>query len=166
MTDAEILRHRAAQLARRPVAAPAAGAMQALDFDAAGQPCLLELECLREVRAQPELMPLPLASPALLGLVSWRGGMLPVLDLARLLALPAADAAAPRRLLLLGRRHPRLALAVNAVRGLQPVAADAVDRRSQPLEGLRPDIVRGVTDDGHLLLDGPRLLALRVPAGP
>ena len=50
--------------------------------------------------------------------------------------------------------------------GLQPLAPAEVEQRSQPLDKLRPEIVRGVTRDGQLLLDGERLLALQPGTGP
>ena len=163
--DAEVLQRRAELLARPPPADPLAHAdLQVLEFSVGAQRCLLEVGCLREVMPLRGLLPMPMAPQFLLGLAQWRGRMLPALDLAGLLAVPAADPA--RRLLVLGRRTAVLALAVGEVHGLQPLAIDEAERRSQPLESLQPEIVRGVTRDGHLLLDGERLLALQRSAGP
>jgi chemotaxis signal transduction protein len=124
--------------------------VQALAFSVSGRRCLLPLDGLRQVQALRELTPVPLAPASLLGLHPWRGRMLPVLDLAALLALPPAT---PQRLLVLGQRDGVLALAVDDIQGLQPVTLAA------PPEGVRSDLVRAVTPDGQLLLDGPRLLA-------
>lgn len=156
--DAEVLRRRAERLARAPAAdAIGAAATQVLEFAVGAQRCLLDTDCLREVQLLRDLMPVPMAAAALAGIVQWRGRMLPVLDLAALLALSGTRQAATR-MLVLGRQAAVLALAVGEVHGLQLLAADEVERRSQPLEGMRPDIVRGVTRDGHLFLDGERLL--------
>jgi purine-binding chemotaxis protein CheW len=159
---AEELRRRAALVARRREPDPLlAGGAQALRFTVRDQACLLELGCLREVQALRELLPLPMAAPSLLGMVQWRGRMLPLLDLALLLALPPASASTPPgRVLVLGRKLPVLALAVGEVHGVQPLGGDDPARRLEALEGLRPEIVRGIASDGSLVLDGPRLLAL------
>lgn len=161
---AELLRRRAAALARPPAVDPLLGdAMQVLRFTLGEQACLLELQCLREVQPLRDLLFLPMARPSLLGLVHWRGRMLPVLDLAAMLALPDAK---PRHLLVVGRGQPALALAVGLIDGVQALSPQEVEHRAQLLEGLRPELVRGVTREGDLFLDGSGLLALQDDAKP
>ena len=162
--DAEVLQRRAAQLARAPRPA-AADREEVLAFGVGEQACVLELRWVREVQALRELLPTPMGPRLFLGLAPWRGRMLPVLDLPALLALPGGASSGAGRLLVLGPRGGELALAVTEVHGLQWLAPGEVERRSQPLDSLRPEIVRGITADGHLLLDAERLLALhRHPA--
>lgn len=163
---AEVLRQRAAQLAQPPEATSRRTGLQALGFTAAGQRCLLELGWLREVQPLRDLAPLPLAAPHFLGLASWRGRMLPVLDLASLLSTQTVTDTRGGHLLVMGRESPVLALAVGGIHALQALPPGEVERRSQPLEGLRPEIVRGVTADGQLLLDAESLLALHRAASP
>ncbi len=159
--EAEVLRRRAEQLARRVAAAEAGGGgPEALAFEIAGQACLLPLASLRQVRRLGELLPLPLATEALLGLVHLRGRMLPVVDVRGLLGIDAGPRWQPTHVLVLGQDVPALGIAVSGVRGLQPLAALQAERRSQPLEGMRPDLVRGVGPRGELLLDGERLQTL------
>lgn len=156
--DAELLRRRAAQLARaRTDATGRQPKEQALAFDIAGQPCALALEWVREVRALRELLPLPLARADVLGVVQLRGRMLPVLDLRELLGIAAPGEFT--RLLVIGREAAQLGVAASEVHGLRGLAADEAERRAGTLEGLRPELVRGVTPDGALLIDGKRLLA-------
>jgi purine-binding chemotaxis protein CheW len=162
---AEVLRRRAAQLARPVAEAVPAGALQVLECSVGEQRCLIELPWLREVLPLRDLLPMPMSAQDLLGLAQWRGRMLPVLDLAALLGVPEGTAPPARRLLVLASGTIVLALAATEVHGLQPLAAGEVEHRSQPLDKLRPEIVRGVTRDGHLLLDGARLLALQRDAG-
>lgn len=163
--EAEVLRQRAARLAR-PDGAHAApqDAVLVLDFSIAGQRCVLELSWLREVRALGELMVVPGAPESLLGLVPLRGQMLPVLDLSRLLGIAASGSRAAR-LLVLGREAPVFGIAAGEVHGLHELAAGAAERRSEALDALRPELVRGVTREGHLYLDGERLLSLQ-PGAP
>jgi chemotaxis signal transduction protein len=164
--DARVLAERAARLARPiPSGAPANAAASALEFVVAGQPCMLEVEWLREVAPLRGLTPVPLAPASLLGLQPWRGQMLPVLDLALLLGRPRADGDAARLLVILGGPQGALGLAVDEVRTLRAVAPGEAESRSLPLEGLRPGFVRGVLRGGQLLLAGDRLLALHYRAG-
>jgi purine-binding chemotaxis protein CheW len=159
--EAEVLRRRAAQLAR-PVASGAAAAdVRVLDFAIGAQRCLLELSWLREVRPLRELLAIPGAPPPLLGLVPLRGQMLPVIDVFELLGIAPVAGAAARRLLVLGRHVSAFGIAATEIHGLHELAPGEAERRSQPLDNLRPDLVRGVTREGHLVLDGRRLLALQ-----
>lgn len=163
--DRQVLRQRALHLAR-PAAPPAQdGELDALAFTIGAQPCLLELAWVRQVQRLRDLVPLPLAAPHLLGLAPWRGRMLPVLHLAPLLGLPG-DAPAPRQLLVLGHDAAVAALAITDLEALQALQPADTERRAGPLEGLRPDIVRGLTADGRLLIDGARVAALHPSAAP
>jgi purine-binding chemotaxis protein CheW len=163
---AEILRRRAAQLARPPAPAQPAGALQVLACSVGEQRCLLEVPWLREVLPLRDLLPLPMAAHDLLGLAQWRGRMLPVLDLAALLGAPSAPSTPARRLLVLASASAVLAVPVTEVHGIQSLTLGEVEQRSQALDKLGPDIVRGVTREGQLLLDGERLLALQPGARP
>lgn len=158
--EAEVLRRRAAQLAR-PVVSGVAADVRALDFSIGAQRCLLELSWLREVRPLRQLLEVPGAPPPLLGLVPLRGQMLPVLDVFDLLGIAPLPGGAAQRLLVLGRHAPAFGIAATEMHGLHELAPGEAERRSQPLDNLRPDLVRGVTREGHLVLDGRRLLALQ-----
>lgn len=160
-----VLRQRARLLARPAAPLGDDGWLDALAFTIGTQPCLLELAWVREVQRLRDLVPLPLAAPHLIGLAAWRGRMLPVLDLAPLLGL-AGELPAPRQLLVLGRGAPSAALAVTDIQGLQHLQATDTDRRAGALEGLRPDIVRGLDAEGRLLIDGARVASLHPTAAP
>lgn len=155
----DLLRRRAVQLAR-PVSTPAAGGMQVLEVGIGEQCCLIEMKYLHEVRLLRDLMPIPLAAEPLIGLVHFRGRMIPVFDLRDLLYLSREDRARPQRLLIVGRDAPDFGVAVAQVHGIQRLALEEAERRSEPLQNMRPEIVRGVTREGQLLLDGDHLLAL------
>jgi purine-binding chemotaxis protein CheW len=159
--EAEVLRRRAARLARPDGSHTAAPDMRpVLDFSIGAQRCLLELSWLREVRPLGDLMVVPGAPESLLGLVPLRGQMLPVLDLSRLLGIAAAAGSRAGRLLVLGRQAPVFGIVAGEVHGLHELAAGAAERRSEALDALRPELVRGVTREGHVYLDGERLLSL------
>lgn len=166
-SEDQLLRHRAEQLARRPVGGLAEpDALQALAFSIGGHPCVLELEWVCEVRALGELLPVPLAPPSLLGLAHLRGRMLPVLDVAALLGADSVVPGLAHRLLVLGRGSPVFGLAATEVHGLRQVSAQLAARRGAPLESVRPGLVRGVTREGDLFLDGDRLLGLARGGAP
>lgn len=153
-----ILQRRAAQLARAPAPATGGGGAEVLEIAVAGQRCLLGLEWVREVRPLRPPVAVPLGPAALLGLAHVRGQMLPVLDLAVLLGIQERSSPSAR-LVVLGRGIPSFAVPADVfgVAALEPANAE---RRAGALHGLTPELVRGVTADGRLLLDGARLLAM------
>ncbi len=83
-----------------------------------------------DVCPMPEIRSFFAASGALRGLVTWRGHDVPVVDLQRLLDLPAASpaaSAAARTLLMVLQRGGRLlGLQVDALLGMEMVAPDAI----------------------------------------
>ncbi len=168
--EAEVLRQRARALAR-PRATAAAGTVEVLDFTVAGQRCALEVRWVREVRPLKDLMPLPLAAQPSTGLVQLRGRMLSVIDIPGLIPDGPELRPSPGLLLVLGRSGPEFGVGISAVHGLRSVSPDEAGRRGGSLQGWHPDVVRGVTAEGHALLDGERLLSLpgssaATPPGP
>lgn len=154
-TDAEILAQRAARLAHRAAPATQAGErLEVLEFALAAQPCALEIAWVCEVRPLSGATPLPQAVPGVLGAVHVRGRMLPLVDPAPLLGLPAAPWPAQGQLLVIGAQAPLFVIAVSDVHGLGRLSPAQVERRSAPLAPVRPDVVRGLTASGRLLLDG------------
>ncbi len=166
--EATVLRQRARALAR-PRTTARAGGVEMLDFSVAGHRCALELRWVREVRPLQE--PVPLPGQRSVRLVQLRGRMLPVIDMPGLVADGPDRSPAPGLLLVLGRHEAEFGVAIIAVHGMSPVVPDEAVRRGQPLHDWRPDIVRGVTAGGLVVLDGERLLALpghaaAMPPGP
>lgn len=64
-------------------------AAELLSFTVAGCDFCLPVTDVREVRSWSDPTPLPLSDPSLLGVINLRGTILPVIDLARKLALPS-----------------------------------------------------------------------------
>jgi purine-binding chemotaxis protein CheW len=141
-----IFAQRAERLAR-PAATTTAGREPALLFRVAGERCALALAAVTSAVRLARWAPVPEAPAELLGLLSWRGAILPLVDLARLLGLPGVGQQAPTTALVL-RDGP--ALAVGAVDGV----ATLPDDLSPPPRGTgeRP-LVAGVTADALVVLD-------------
>ncbi|HYD75532.1 chemotaxis protein CheW [Ramlibacter sp.] len=166
--EASVLRQRARALARSRTTAQAGG-VEMLDFSVAGHRCALELRWVREVRPLQDAVPLP-GQPSV-RLVQLRGRMLPVIDMPGLDADASDRSPAPGLLLVLGRHEAEFGVPITAVHGLPSVLPEEAVRRGQPLHDWRPDIVRGVTAAGLVVLDGERLLSLpgrsaATPPGP
>lgn len=86
--------------------------MNVLAFDVAGTPYAIAVEAIAEVAEAPALRPVPLGPAGVLGLAEFRGAVVAVLDLGRLLDEHASGERATR-IVRLAAPHDRTALAVS-----------------------------------------------------
>lgn len=125
-----------------------------ITFSASGQDFCLPVGAIRELRAWSQPTPLPLADPALIGVINLRGTILPVLDLAVLLALEAVSPPPLRPVIMViesGRR--RAGLILDRVRDIVQL----------PLSAIEPATVIGDSASclaGFAMMDGAPLRIL------
>lgn len=153
----ELLAARARALARPPAREVDRDQLQLLTFSLGGERYAIELRHVVEVFRLSSLSLLPGAAAPTLGLAAWRGELLPVLDLRRILGLPAPGLDDLRFAIVLGEERAPVAVLADAV---NEVLSTARERVGPPPEGVavRRDCVRGVTEDARLVLDAERLL--------
>jgi purine-binding chemotaxis protein CheW len=159
---ARILDERARELARPPRSGKAegVGAVEVVRFALAGVVHALETRHAHEVLRAGALAAVPWAPPLLAGVVSLRGALLPVFDLAGLLGSPSSSGSCDRPLLLvLGDPSPDLAVPVDDV--LDVVRLSLPDLSPPPASSSPAGgaLVLGVALDRTVVLDGAALLA-------
>ncbi|HEY0971348.1 MAG TPA: chemotaxis protein CheW [Gemmatimonadales bacterium] len=96
------------------------------------------------------------------GMVEYGGSSLPVIDLRARFELPPADAAAERRILVLGAGGSRVGVVVDRVHDVTAVPAGSWDEPPALFRGLASDYLHGVVRrEGRLVmvLNAARLLA-------
>jgi purine-binding chemotaxis protein CheW len=149
-----VFRARAAELAaRREQAAEPAGTAPALAFALGGERYALPLADLAGVLPLGRLTPVPGAPPELLGLINGRGRVCCVVDLARLLGLPAQPPDVPGFVVLLRRPGGAVGLRVGAVESIRRVAP----RELVPVAVPGLGETAGRAADGLTLLRGPSI---------
>jgi purine-binding chemotaxis protein CheW len=156
-----VLDERARQLAR-PVDAARSDAAEgpwSVTFGVAGTRCALSTAHVLEVIRLATPAPLPGAPPAMVGVATLRGAVLPVADLGSLLGTSPVAAVAGALALVVGEAGPEVILAVNDVLDVGPEPASPLSPLP-PAGPLAPTAVcRGVRADGVIVLDGAALLA-------
>ncbi|MCJ2019927.1 chemotaxis protein CheW [Methylobacterium sp. E-065] len=99
-----------------------------VSFTAGGRSYALPLERVAEVLAlPPDVMPVPRAQSAALGVVALRGGVLPLLSLPVLLGLTAPPPRAEARIVVARMGGTEIGLLVDALGPILRLASDAVD---------------------------------------
>lgn len=161
----EVLQQRARALVAPPPAqtgGPGSGenACEVLSLRIGGQVYGIDAKFVREAVRMPRITPLPGLPPTLRGLANVRSRIVPVFDLRPLLNLPASGGAARETLLLLTCEDAEFGLAVEEVLGARS-QPDAAIRPCAP--GMAGQYLKGVCDDGLILLDLPAIAAALAP---
>lgn len=158
--DAErrVLERRAAVLARRVRRERPVESIEVAVFRLGRERYAIELGCLLQIFPLRDLALLPGARPPVIGLTPWRGGLLRVLDLGAALGRAQSGIADRGRVLAFA----------SGERPAFGVLIDGVDEvRQLPLPEIRPlpargddelRLLRGVTSDAVLVLDGEQLI--------
>jgi purine-binding chemotaxis protein CheW len=107
-----------------------------------GEEYAFPVAAVREVAELDDVVPVPGAGSAVLGVRNLRGQVLPVLDLAALLEIPRADA--PTKLVVVEGASGQAGVAVDAIVGVStlPAATEAVESSS---------LAGATLDDGALV---------------
>jgi purine-binding chemotaxis protein CheW len=155
----ERLQERARHLARPLTTTVGRDQLEVVTFTLAAETYAIESRHVIEVFRLRELAPLPGARQPITGLTAWRGDLLVVLDLRPVVGLPATSLNDLGRVVVLGRERHAFGILADAARDV--TALDASQLRPPP-EGsqARDGIVRGMTSDAVLLLDGDAVLRL------
>lgn len=156
--EREVLEQRARALAR-PAAKPASDTIEIVTFVLAGETYGIESRYVVEVFRLTELSRLPGAEPPVLGITTWRGALLTILDLRPVLGVSSAALSDLGRVIVLGRDEPAFGVLADDVRDLLGIPASAV---REPPEGvaLRREYLQGITGEAVIVLAADKLVAL------
>lgn len=159
MTSADLLRARAAVLARRadePVSA--APTLDLIAFTAGGTPYAVESRYVVEVATMRQFTTIPCAPHHVLGVISLRGRLLAVVDLRRLYQLAPKALSSHDRALVLADGGMEFGVHADGILGHQAVPVAEIDPAGPPRPGPGARHLRGVAPGGLVVLDAPRLL--------
>lgn len=152
-----ILEERARELAR-PVSPPSWGAsVQLVSFALGKESYALETSYVQAVFRLRQLSPVPGGTQHIYGVTAWRGELLTILDLRRLLGLPASGLNDLSHVIVLGATRAEFGVLADAVAELVTLPLSSI---RTPVEGVgvRREYIRGITEDATILLDAAKLI--------
>jgi purine-binding chemotaxis protein CheW len=155
--DVPLLQRRAAELARAAEKERTQDTLHVLIFALGGERYAIQSSCVLQVAVLRELTALPGAALPLFAVTHWRGDVLTLLDLRDVLGARTRGLTDLGRIVVVDGRDRRFGIVVDAVVDMTELAADAV----RPLpddEQRRHSLLRGMTDDGVLIIDTDVLL--------
>lgn len=130
-------------------------------FTVGGRHCAVDVTRVQEVLRPLPVTPLPLAPPAVRGLVNLRGHIVPVVDLRIVLGLPAGPAAAAGGHIIVHDGETPVALLVDAIGDVRRAEGAGLVPVPHTLEGPAGELVAGalpLPDELLLALDLDRTL--------
>lgn len=148
-----LLEDRARRLARPPASRMIPRALfECLTFARGRERYALETRFVMEVARTGDVAPLPGAPGFTVGVVNHRGAILPLADLRRLLGGGEPRGSEPSHMVVAGKVRPEIGVLADEVQEIVHIGIEE-------LTGQGGDsLVRGVTRDGLVMLDGPRFL--------
>ena len=153
-----ILEARARALARRlDDAAPQAG-VEMLSFSLAREQFAIPSRYVFAVFPLAELVPLPGATPPVVGLTRWRGDVLTILDLRRLIANVTGALDDLGRVIVVGDTYPHFGILADVVRDMVMIEPSALHRVPDGRRG-ESRMLLGITTDAVHVIDAPALMA-------
>jgi purine-binding chemotaxis protein CheW len=152
-----LLDQRARQLAE-PEHAISSDAIDAITFQLAGETYGIVAEHVSGVSPLHGLTVVPGADEPVLGITEWRGDLLTILDLRRLLRLPVTGLNDLSMVIVLGGDRPVFGILADAVTGLASIVTTEL---YLPVRGTAATSghVRGLTREATILLNAESLLA-------
>lgn len=156
----ELLARRARELEQPPRREPLSGELSnIIAFTLGAERYGIEMEWIREVVRLTDLAPVPGAPAFVAGVINYRGEIVAVVDLRALFGIASPGLIDLLRVIVVGNKNPEFG--VLASRVLQVAAVQTEDLSRQPLDfvaGIGADLVKGVTRDALVVLDGQKLL--------
>ena len=146
----ETLERRARELARPRAVEDQGATVDVVEFTIAGERYALDVRAVDAAFALRSLTPLPGASLPLVGVTSWRGAIVGVLDVRAAIGLPSGALNDLRMVLLLAERGVRAGILVDAITGVRRRRADEFNAGG----GQAAPAIRGISRDAVTLVDG------------
>ncbi len=135
--------------------------MQLVSFGVGDCVLGVEIEHVQEINRQLELTPVPGAPDSIRGVINLRGDVVTVLDLHRLLGLPATEPTRTSRNLVLKINGERVGVMVDNVSDILAISPEAISRRPPNLSQVDRRYIRGVhiRDEAVVVILDPHALA-------
>lgn len=160
-TPQQILDARAAALAEPLGDQPASSKLlEILLFSVGSERFAIETEYVTEVIRDVSVTPLPCLTSDILGVTNLRGEVLAVASLTQVFSLPEPvnSGHVCRWVIVTGQEYPQLGIAASEVAEVAAVPLESMSEATLSCAAVDRGLVRAVTEDARLILDGAQLL--------
>lgn len=137
--------------------------LEVMAFRVADEEYAIPIADIQEIVKVPEITPVPRVHRSVLGIISLRGAIVPLLDLRLALAMPAAELTRKARILVLKADGAPLGLVVDGVSSAVRLRAEAIGPPPATVERGPGELVQGIGRVGErmiIILDVAAVLRL------
>lgn len=113
---------------------------------------------VREVYSPKGITPLPCTPPFILGIINVRGRILPVIDIKPLFGQPSPPKRTSNKVIIIHAEEMEVGLLADTIVGVRAISTTAIYPPLSTLAELQSRYIRGITNDGTLILDAALLL--------
>lgn len=158
-TVSKILRERAEKLAK-PLEEQESltHSLEILIFTLGEENYGIETKYIVEVNPLKDFTPLPSAPTYVYGLANVRRKILLIIDLKKLFSIPE-ESNISNKLVILGNVEKSFAILIDNFSGIRKISKDNLQSSLPTLTGIRQEFLKGLTNDGVVILDGQKLLS-------
>lgn len=154
-----VMDKRARALAQVSVQLPSStDVLQVVTFSLANERYGIETRYVQAIIRGTDCTPIPGAPDFLVGVLNLRGEILPIFDLRKFFNVADNTPSELCQILVLGNERSEFGIVADVVRSLAMLRADEVLEPPDTLPSMGRELLRGVTGDVLILLDGPALL--------
>jgi purine-binding chemotaxis protein CheW len=158
----QILKTRAAALARPlPSHEQAVGELTVIEFALARERYAIPATAVHEVYPLKDLTPLPCTPAFVLGMINWRGQILPVIDIKKFFDMPEQGLTDLHKVIIVRSEEMELGILADEIVGVRAIPLDAIQSSLPTLAGIREEYLIGVTAERLVILDVARILSDR-----
>ena len=156
----EILKDRAKALAGKPEPEETAIAyLETVVFRLANETYVIENYYIKEVYPLKHFTALPCTPLFVLGIINVRGQILSIIDLRIFFDLPRNGLSDLNRVIILHMDEMEFGILADEIIGVQYILKKEIRPPLPALTGIRAEYLKGVTKEGHVVLDAARILA-------
>jgi purine-binding chemotaxis protein CheW len=153
------LKDRARVMALEPEEKKAASAIvDLIAFDLVTETYGIESAFVREVYPLQDFTPLPGVPSYILGIISVRGQILPVVDLKKFFNLPEKGLGELNKVIILSNGQMEFGILADVVHGTQSIELEEILVVPPTITGIGEEFLKGVTYENLIILNADRLL--------
>ena len=157
---AELLARRARALEKPPAQEPPADELLVVGFSLGQERYAIEAEWIREVVRLTDFTPVAGAPPMVSGVINHRGEIVAIVDLRMLFGIASPGLVDMLRVILVGAEKVEFGLLASRIVEFATLRPDELLHQPFELAGRnRGELVKGVTRDAVVVIDGRKLLA-------
>lgn len=131
--------------------------IEVISFKLSTESYAIESLYVHEVVPIKEFTPLPCVPSFILGLMQVRRQIFPIIDLRPLFDLPIQHGEM-QKAIILQKDEREFALLIDDLYGMHSIAVNAIQAPLPTLTGIRQEFLKGITEQGIIILDGQKLL--------